>query len=186
MKRLLTAATLVLAAALAGAPGSLLAGTTDTYTLRITGGDGPNDISIGLNGASDEYVIRANGTIPPIETCTNPPGTTRELRCPQADISGFEIRSRGGNDTITLRKSVPVTSILNGGEDLDDLAGGRNSDRLTGGPGGDKLVGRGGADFIFGGPGEDLLLGGPGKDLLRGGPGADELRGGPGRDVETQ
>jgi len=162
-------------------------GTTQTYSLLLLGGDGANDISIDFApGDKTKYLVTANGTLPPVKTCTNPPGKTDELECPVADISGFTVRTNGGNDTVTVGKTVPVSTILGGGAGLDDLIGGANTDRISGGPDGDKLVGRMGADQLFGGKGEDLLIGGAGKDVLRGGPDADVLRGGPGRDDVRQ
>jgi Ca2+-binding RTX toxin-like protein len=161
--------------------------TTQPYSLLLRGGDGPNDIAVDF-APSDKtkYLIAANGTLPPVATCTNPPGKTTELECPVADISGFTVRTRGGNDTVTVGKTVPVSTILNGGLGLDDLIGGANTDGISGGDGDDKLVGRMGADQLFGGKGEDLLVGGAGKDVLRGGPGTDVLRDGPGRDDVRQ
>ena len=181
MKKLLVLAAIA-AAALVPAVHSA-AGTTQTYSLLLVGSDGPNDITIDFApGDRTTYLVTANGTLPPVRTCTNPPGKTDELECPVADISGFTVRAHGGNDTVTVGREVPVSTILHGGAGLDDLIGGANTDRIAGGVGDDKLVGRRGADQLFGGMGEDLLIGGAGKDVLRGGPGVDVLRGGPGRD----
>ena len=163
-----------------------LAGSSDAYTLVLRGADGPNEITISLDGIAEEYVIRANGTIGPTETCSNPPGEPNELRCPKADIVGFTVRAAGGNDDIIVKDSVPVSTILNGGAGLDDLAGGSNTDKLVGGDDNDVLAGRGGSDFLYGNRGRDVLRGGAGKDLLRGGPGRDALLGGPGRDDVRQ
>jgi Ca2+-binding RTX toxin-like protein len=165
---------------------SAVAGAGDPYTLILRGGDGPNEITVGLDGETDEYVIRANGTIGPAETCYNPPGHTNELRCPREDLVGLTVRAGGGNDTIIVKGSVPISTILNGGAGLDDLVGGANTDRIVGGDDDDLLIGRTGSDFLYGGLGDDELRGGGGKDLLRGGAGKDVLRGGPGRDDERQ
>jgi Ca2+-binding RTX toxin-like protein len=200
MKRLIARTTLVLGAAgllaavpAAGADPALRTGQTATasaFTLVLRGGNGPNDVTVWLE--TDEYVIRANGKVPPPDPaevpngCYNPPGNETELRCPERDLQGLIIRGRGGNDSIMVRRSVEISVILNGGPGLDDLAGGSNTDKLTGGDGDDLLIGRGGADFLYGGAGNDELFGGAGKDLLRGGPGRDRLRGGGGRDDERQ
>ncbi|HKG35181.1 MAG TPA: hypothetical protein VKA89_01950 [Solirubrobacterales bacterium] len=179
-----TAALAVITAAFA-AP-QALAGASDAYTLVLKGADGPNEITISLDGMADEYVIRANGTIDPTETCSNPPGDPNELRCPEDDIVGFTVRARGGNDDIIVKDSVAVSTILNGGAGLDDLVGGSNTDRLVGGDDDDVLVGRGGSDLLYGNNGRDVLRGGAGKDVLRGGPGRDVLHGGPDRDDVRQ
>jgi Ca2+-binding RTX toxin-like protein len=183
MKTLIPAALALTALALApGAP----AVSGGPYTLILKGADGPNEITVSLDGLADEYVIRANGTIGPTETCSNPPGDPNELRCPREDLVGLTVRAGGGNDDIVVKDSVQISTILNGGAGLDDLYGGSNTDRLVGGDDDDVLVGRGGSDFLYGNEGRDDLRGGAGKDLLRGGPGADLLRGGPGRDDERQ
>jgi Ca2+-binding RTX toxin-like protein len=200
MKRLIAPTTLLLGATgliaagpAAGADPALRSGQTATasaFTLVLTGGNGPNDVTVSFEAA--EYVIRANGEVPPPNPaevpndCYNPPGNPNEMRCPERDLHGLVVRGRGGNDTINVRRSVEISVILNGGAGLDDLAGGSNTDKLTGGEGDDRLFGRGGADFLYGGAGNDELFGGAGKDLLRGGPGRDELFGGRGRDDTQQ
>ena len=176
----------LLASAAALAAPAAMAGTGQPYTLILEGADGPNVITISLDGNTDEYVIRANGTIGPTETCSNPPGDPNELRCPREDLIGFTVKAGGGNDDIIVKDSVSISTIIHGGDGLDDLYGGSNTDRLTGGADEDKLIGRKGSDFLYGGKGRDELLGGAGKDVLRGGPARDVLRGGPGRDDARQ
>lgn len=155
-----------------------------TYSLVLSGGAGPNVISIDYDGS--EYTIEANGTLTAVRTCVNPPGNPAALTCPAADINGFQVDAKGGNDTVTVGKAVPVATILNGGPGLDDLIGGANTDRLNGGTGDDRLIGRMGPDQLYGGAGNDELVGGAGKDVLRGGPGSDVMRGGPDRDDQLQ
>lgn len=154
------------------------------YSVTLTGNGAPNIIQIDYDGT--QYTITANGSLAPAKTCVNPTGSQNELDCPAADINGFQVDAGGGNDTVTVGKSVPVSTILNGGAGLDDLVGGHNTDRISGGNGDDKLVGRMGPDQLLGGAGNDTLIGGSGKDTLVGGPGVDILRGGPDRDVEHQ
>jgi Ca2+-binding RTX toxin-like protein len=171
-----------------------LAGQTQTNTITLAGADGPNEITIGFYLDPSKYLITANGTLPvpedatgqPVSFCQNPPGKTTELECDVDAIASFVVRGHGGADTVTVGKTIPVSTILNGGPDNDDLTGGANTDRLSGGGGDDKLVGRHGADQLFGGMGADILVGGAGNDVLRGGPGADTLRDGPGRDDVRQ
>jgi len=158
----------------------------DSFTLTLAGGEGPNEISITMTADRKEYVVTANGDIEPFAPCVNTSGKTTELRCPATAINGFEVLAESGNDTVTVGKSVTVSTTLDGGPGIDDLTGGANSDRIVGGSGIDKLIGRSGADLLFGGGANDDLLGGSGKDILRGGPGSDQLAGGPGRDDQRQ
>jgi Ca2+-binding RTX toxin-like protein len=183
MKKLCLACT-VLAVALV--PALAQGAGVSSFSLTLTGSDGPNEISITTSGDGNEYVIRANGPIGAILSCKNPPGDERELRCPAAQISGFTVRGRGGNDTVTAAESLPVSVFEYGGEGLDDLTGGGNSDKLAGGLGADHLAGGDGADFLYGGFGDDRLRGEAGNDVLRGGLGDDLLFGGRGRDDELE
>jgi Ca2+-binding RTX toxin-like protein len=159
---------------------------TSSFALTITGGDGPNDLTIRLSADRSLYVIKANGSIGAVASCRNPGDNANELRCPAAQINGFIVKTHGGNDSVVVGASVPVSAIIDGGEGLDDLTGGGNTDKLVGGDGADKLVGRSGADLLYGGRGEDVLFGGPGNDVLRGGPGLDRVFGGLGRDDVKQ
>jgi RTX calcium-binding nonapeptide repeat (4 copies) len=154
---------------------------------------GPMPNVIRINRSSTRYVIDSNGLLPPplvnglpFAGCSNPAGNENRLLCLITAIRGFEIVTRGGNDTVTATKSVAAPTLMKGGSGLDDLYGGSSSDKLVGGTEADKLVGRSGPDALYGGPGPDRLLGGSGKDVLRGGPGRDVLRGGPGRDDPKQ
>jgi Ca2+-binding RTX toxin-like protein len=172
----LFAATLLPAIAQAGA----------AYSLTIVGGDGANQIHIGLSGDESEFVIRANGPIAEVETCRNPGGDPNELRCPIEDISSFVVRTLAGHDTVLVAKAVRVSTFLNGGEGHDDLTAGDGTDKLVGNEGADVLTGRDGDDFLYGLEGDDALFGGDGNDVVRGGPGRDDVTGGQGRgdDVE--
>jgi Ca2+-binding RTX toxin-like protein len=155
------------------------------YSLTIVGGDGPNEVTIGLSADQSEYVVRANGPIAEVASCRNPAGDATELRCPAGQISSFVVRSTGGNDTVNVTKAVEISSFLFGGEGADDLSGGDGPDKLVGSEGADTLTGCDGPDFIYGSEGDDSLFGGDGNDFLRGGAGRDDVTGGAGRnDVE--
>ncbi len=181
--------TAVLASGRAGASGISL-------TLKIIANEsetGPMPDVIRINRSSMHYVIDSNGSLStplvngvPFAGCANPTGNPNRLLCLIASINGFNVVTRGGNDTVTATGDVEAPTLLKGGAGLDDLLGGSGSDKLVGGADADKLVGRSGPDALYGGPGPDRLLGGPGKDVLRGGPGRDVLRGGPGRDDPRQ
>jgi Ca2+-binding RTX toxin-like protein len=167
-------------------PGLAHGARASSFSLTLTGSDGPNEIKIALSDDGSEYVIRANGPIGAILSCKNPPGDPHELRCPASQISGFTVRGRGGNDTVTVAKVVPVSLFEYGGNGFDDLSGGANGDKLVGGDGADDLFGGDGSDFLYGAAGDDRIRGGLGNDVLRGGAGSDQLFGGPGRDDELE
>src|SRR3712207_5751726 len=71
------------------------------FTLRITAGDASNEIAIRASADGEQYVITANGAIPPAAGCRNPPGEPTELRCDRASIAAIVVEANGGNDTIT-------------------------------------------------------------------------------------
>lgn len=183
MKRLCLAIA-ILGAALA--PAVAQGASASSFSLTLTGSDGPNDIRIAISGDRSEYVISANGPIGAILSCKNPPDDPHQLRCPMSQISGFTVRGRGGNDSLSVGEAVMVSVFGYGGDGFDDLSGGANSDKLAGGPGADELRGGDGADYLYGGLGDDRLRGGGGNDVLRGGLGTDQLFGGPGRDDEIE
>jgi GH35 family endo-1,4-beta-xylanase len=74
-------------------------------------------------------------------------------------LSGIVVHAQGGNDDVTVARSIDLTAWLYGDT---------GSDRLKGG---------GGNDVLLGGAGDDLLTGGQGRDLLIGGTGADRIIG---------
>lgn len=158
------------------------AASAQRLTLRISAGDASNEIAVRVSADGTQYVITANGAIPPAAGCRNPPGEPTELRCARASIAAIVVEANGGNDTVTAAPGVSAYMLLSGGMGFDDLYGGGNADELRGGPGPDRLFGRAGPDQLFGDGGNDRLRGGPGKDVLRGGPGTDAVFGGPGRD----
>src|SRR3954469_10153034 len=75
---------------------------TSAFALTITGSDGPNEIRITLSLDRSEYVIRANGSIGEVASCRNPSDDPNEIDCPAGRINGFIVKTRGGNDTVTL------------------------------------------------------------------------------------
>lgn len=182
--RLLLIPSVVLACLLpapAGA-GPSAAASAERLTLRLVAGDAPNEISVRVSANGDQYVITANGAIPPAAGCRNPPEEPEELRCRRSTIAAIVIEANGGNDTVTAAPGVRAYMLLSGGTGFDDLYGGANADELRGGPGPDRLFGRAGPDQLFGDAGNDRLFGGAGKDVLRGGLGTDVVAGGADRD----
>src|SRR2546421_9316020 len=91
------------------------------------------------------------------------------------EVMRLRIQARGGNDVVTLDRSVRLHSMVDGGAGDDSLTGGFGHDDLVGGAGDDVLVGRGASDDIEGDGGDDDLFGGGGDDNLQGGGGNAEL-----------
>lgn len=147
-----------------------------SINILLAGGAEENMITVRLSPDGSSYVI---DSIVPLEVggavCTNPPDTPTELICQAGVVASFEVNASGGNDKITVAKSVPVPFIMRGGYGRDILVGGNGDDKLIGGPGKDLVSGGSGADFLTGGFGDDKLIGGPGRDVLYGGPGEDTL-----------
>jgi len=183
MKKLLAAAVaaLILVIGIAvpaqGAPG---------VTVILAGGEEADTISIDLSGDGHSFAIYSAS---PLEVgggvCTHPEGMPNELLCETSKISGFEVNSGGGDDTVTIGRLVGIPVTLRGGADNDRLMGGSGSlgDKLIGGAGNDELWGRSGPDLLYGGDGDDTLCGGQGDDRLVGGAGDDVLKGEAGEDV---
>ena len=99
-----------------------------------------------------------------------------------SDVMKLKIQARGGNDVVSLDRSVRLQSMMDGGAGNDSMMGGFGKDVMVGGAGDDVLVGRGAGDDIEGDGGDDDLLGGGGDDSLDGGDGNDDLQGGAGDD----
>jgi serralysin len=127
--------------------------------------------------------------------CTSDP-TTNSVSC-QGDPTSILGSLAGGNDTLTIADSVPVSvsTTVDGGSGSDTLRGGagsdtiyggddREPDTLEGGEGDDVLFGvniahpqrDSGAARMLGGLGDDLLVGGQpcDGDLFDGGPGQND------------
>ncbi len=181
MKKLLIAALAVLTLAIAvpaqGAPG---------VVVILAGGEEADTITIDVSPDGRDFVIHSAS---PLEVgggvCIHPEETPNELLCEAAKISGFEVNAGGGNDTVTIGRSVGIPATLRGGAGNDRLMGGSGvvGDKLIGGAGDDELWGRAGPDLLYGGSGNDVLCGGPGDDRLVGGSGDDVLKGEAGDDV---
>jgi Ca2+-binding RTX toxin-like protein len=159
-------------------------GEEPTWNLLLSGGPEDNSIEVALSADGRNYEIdsteplEVGGTI-----CSHPEEDPDRLWCTAATVSGFEVNSGSGDDTVVIDPKVTVPVTLRGGAGSDRLGGGGGGDRLVGGAGPDVLLGRGGDDSIFGGAARDRILGGAGNDQLRGGPGDDLIRGGPGKDA---
>jgi Ca2+-binding RTX toxin-like protein len=175
---------LILLAAAFAAPARAEAGP---LTLVVAGSGGNDNFHFSLSPDGREYLILSAA---PLEVggdlCSHPREQANELACKAPAISGFEVNSGAGSDTVVFTSDIPVPATIRGGPGSDRLTGGGASDKIIGGPGADVLAGQGGDDWILGGPGQDRLLGGTGNDQLRGGSGEDTLVGGPGHDFLLQ
>ena len=159
------------------------AASAQRFTLRITAGNASNEIEVRVSADGLQYVITANGAIPPAAGCRNPPGEPTELRCTRASIAAIAIEANGGNDTITARQGRQRLHAAQRRSGLRrPLSAAATPMSSAAAPGPTALFGRAGPDQLFGDGGNDRLSGGLGKDVLRGGPGTDVVFGGPGRD----
>lgn len=154
---------------------------SETFNVLLAGGSASNSIQIWLTPDGRNYVI---DSVVPLEVggtvCTNPEGNPNELVCPAPPIAGFEVNADGGDDRVTVAKSIGIPVTMRGGSGRDTLIGAGGPDKLIGGVGDDRLIGGKGNDLLAGGPGDDFLSGGPGDDVLLSGPGNDVARGGDG------
>jgi len=178
MKKL---ALIILAVLALQAPG-IAAAKAPTYTVLLAGGAEESKIHIWLSPDGRDYVIdsivelEVGG-----EVCTHPEGIPNELVCSAPQIAGFEINAGGGDDRVSVAKTVSIPVTMRGDSGNDTLIGGSGPDKLIGGSGDDRLSGWRGDDILYGGLGDDVVLGGPGNDMVRGGTGVDQLNGGPGQ-----
>lgn len=167
-----------------GGPGGECFGSTPAArscganSVAISGGDGPDNIAVGLRG-EDLLVSGESG--------------------PLLQVGGGRVRAvlvslGAGDDQIAVERSLPrvVAVTVDGGAGSDWLRGGRGGDTIYAGDDGvpDRLQGGGGNDALFGvnilhprrGSGAATMIGGGGNDLLIGGQPCegDLFSGGPG------
>jgi hypothetical protein len=151
-----------------GGPGNECFGTTPAArscganSLAISGGDGPDDILVGLQG---ENVIVAGGS-------------GRLLQVGGGQVRSILVSLGRGDDQIAIERSLPqgVEVTIEGGAGSDWLRGGPGGDTIYAGDDGDPdwLEGGGGDDALFGVnilhprhvSGAATMIGGGGDDLL--------------------
>lgn len=152
-------------------------------TVILLGTAGSDSFRIDVNVDGTDFEITSNA---PLEVggkiCTHPEGFPQTLLCDAPLISGFEVRTEEGDDTVEVSGSVFVPTTIEGGSGDDRLFGGSGSDWLVGGDGGDQLLGEAGRDKIDAGPGDDVVHGGNLGDSIHGGDGVDSLVGNGGDD----
>lgn len=153
----------------------------------VVGSAGADDISVGLDSASDQLSITAKKPLSVHNSCRHSAATLSQATCPLGGLPRWLTVDLGaGNDRFRVAGSlVGVGEVrVDGGPGNDVLRGGPEEDLLEGGPGADRLYGGAGADALVGGPGGPKILeGGPGDDLLAAGPpcGGGKIIGGSGR-----
>lgn len=117
-------------------------------------GDQAND-NVLVYTAGNSTVVRAtNAANAPIEINLGP------------NVRSLDIRTFGGNDTVTNATILP--SVILGGEGNDTLKGGSNVDHLFGEMGDDTIEGNASGDRLYGGPGSDFIKGNAGDDYIEG------------------
>jgi hypothetical protein len=135
--------------------------------LSIRGTTGQDTISVGT--IKEAIIVNYNGDI--------------IAAFSRLQISSIEIFGLRGTDILSVRDSIRVPALIDGGEGNDSLTGGRGNDLLIGGPGADTIRGGRGNDILVGDDRDDDVLGGDDDDILS--PGADKNRidGGAGLDI---
>ena len=91
--------------------------------------------------------------------------------------------SRDAMEPTALPTDPPVSLLLEGKDEGDQLEGSHKFDQIYGHGGEDQLMGLEGNDTLYGGGGSDRLEGNHGEDVLFGGRGSDTLYGGTGKDM---
>ena len=135
----------------------LLSITLDGDTLRLTGTDGNDNLSLSRTGI-DNVIAREN---------------TNAAEFDLDDIDEIVIGGGAGDDVIRVfandLSDRGVDVHLSGGLGHDSVEGGGNDEEIFGDDGNDTLVGNAGHDTLDGGEGTDTLLGGAGVNIHRNG-----------------
>jgi Ca2+-binding RTX toxin-like protein len=135
----------------------LLSITLDGQTLRITGTDGNDQLSLSRTGV-DNVIAREN---------------TSSAQFDLDDINEIVIGGGAGDDVIRVTANDlsdrGIDVLLSGGLGNDSVEGAGNDESLLGDAGNDTLVGNDGNDTLDGGDGTDTLLGGAGVNIHRNG-----------------
>jgi Ca2+-binding RTX toxin-like protein len=102
---------------------------------------------------------------------------TNVVACDPAAFTSIRLTLRDGDDFAVVGASVEPT-IMDGGDDDDNLSSDSGADTMLGGDGADSIDdsgddGAGGDDTIDGGPGPDEIFLGNGDDAVSGGNGVD-------------
>ncbi len=168
------------------ATGGGFGGPVDMFQDRLNGGNGDDQITIGLNdiadGGSGFDIVSIDGTGATegftLDLSQLVSGQT--IAFGTGSLAGFEgyaeIKLTEFDDVVT------IGSAQGGSGNFDGIQGFGGNDRLTGGTGIDRLFGSFGDDILIGLAANDYLVGSEGTDFLDGGDGNDELLAGEGND----
>lgn len=175
-------------------------------TVRVTGTEGDDRISIGYYGGFGGFVERDRLEV----TVTDPGGKVKSVDTTVLPgrlwLKNVIFDGKDGNDYFAFGRdpfSGVVDVVAYGGKGNDTIIAADGDDRLWGGEGDDKVYGLDGNDGLYGEAGDDLvsdryqpnqglysevdmdpgggwnnLSGGSGTDLVVGGIGSDYLNGG--------
>ena len=150
----------------AATPGMQVIGTD----LVITGGNSADTIT--LSSGPGGSGVKVTGTL-------NGVSVNKTFK---QTLTGIQIMTGAGNDSITISDSITLPTLVNAGAGVDNVKGGGGSDVIFGGAGDDTINAAGGDDTVDAGDGNDSVTGGLGRDLLWGGNGDDTIQGGDGND----
>lgn len=168
-----------------------------TTSLIVSGGSGPDAVSVGFGGGAYTVVSEPGGdevTLgdPTSNNCVHIISSP-SIAC-HGSIATIVASLGSGNDGFRVDESVPagVSAIVDGGKGSDTIVGGNGDDTLYAGEDSDPdtLEGGGGDDVLYGvnifhprkDSGAATMHGGPGSDLMIGGQpcDGDTYDGGPG------
>ena len=163
----------------------LLSAAVEAGVLRVTGTEGADVIRVALDAG--QYRVSQSGLA--------------DVTFANAPVTSIELIGLGGNDRLTVDRTVTVRSVIDGGAGDDTLAGGLGADAFVGGLGLDtadysartddlRLTIAGALDGGLGrNEGDDIradvetVLGGQGNDEIKGGVGNNRIDGMAGHDT---
>src|SRR5262245_59969252 len=139
---------------------TFLDATLDNGTLKITGSDAADSITVSLD-QNNQVIADVNGT--------------QSLFDSNA-VTAITIDALAGNDTVTNNVNKPTT--VHGGDGDDELNGGDAAEQFFGDGGADRVDGNKGHDTAHLGEGDDVFVWDPGdgSDVVEGDGGSDELQ----------
>lgn len=120
----------------------------DSTSVRVTGGDAADVVSISRRGGS--IVVIENG---------------QRHAFDEATVAFVQVEAGGGDDRVSAAR-LDRRLIAYGQAGDNTIVGGAGDDLLHGGPGANRIFGRVGADQLTGGAGAELLDGGAGDDRI--------------------
>jgi len=146
-------------------------GETDTGESHTGVGEtGESDTS---TGTSPHAGHRRHGTVTGGHGTVTPgfgTVTSQTFDISNSSITSIKVVAGGGDDRVSIDRSVSLPANLSGGDGNDNLSGGAGADTIDGGAGDDRISGGLGSDNLSGGAGNDMILSADGvKDTVDGG-----------------